>query len=236
MQLVPCSPSSWLIHDARLLVSHTLRGSPLFDAIRLTLGWWCWDKQPPIADLLQNTLRGFQQRGPRTSSSSLLKNKAQLLSLSVALNWRGCWWASTSQRTYCTRLCLRCDAKQDYTHNASVCSLRKLQLEMEMIFVLNTAHISEWSIWDALILRQLARLRAMCCVTGSAHTPNLSPLSNDENWSWLRDPSKFHHWWCWFTFFSLASSMLSGKTFFWLQWMYMQENTEKEFCIVCHLM
>lgn len=40
----------------------------------------------------------------------------------------------------------------------------------------------------ALILRQLARLRAMCCVTGSVHTLNLSPLSNDENWSRLKDP------------------------------------------------
>lgn len=40
------------------------------------------------------------------------------------------------------------DAKQDYTHNAAVCNLRKLQLEMERIFVLNTAHTSEWSIWE----------------------------------------------------------------------------------------
>lgn len=77
---------------------------------------------------------------------------------------------------------MRCDAKWDYTHNASVFSLRKLQLEMEMIFVLNSSHLRMIHL-GALILRQLARLRAMCCVTGSVHTPNLSPLSNDENWS-----------------------------------------------------
>lgn len=35
------------------------------------------------------------------------------------------------------------DAKWDYTHNSLVCSLRKLQSEMEMIFVLNAAYTSE---------------------------------------------------------------------------------------------
>lgn len=93
---------------------------------------------PPIADLLQNTPRGFQQRGPRTASSSLLKRSSASVS-ECCTKFEGALVGFILSKNM-----LMCfDAKWDYTRNAWVCSLRKLQLEMEMIFVLNTAHTSE---------------------------------------------------------------------------------------------